>query len=173
MIHTPRLILRRVTLDDLPRIEAIYTDAAGMEFKGGPRTRASIRKMVEGTIRFYENYGYGRWGVISRTEELLIGWCGLMHQEVDGTEEVEVSYHLDRAYWGQGFATEAAQAVKEYGFNTLRLNRLISLIDPGNTASRKVALRNGMQLEKEVNWKNKPTQVYAIGRSGFELHGYP
>ena len=161
--QTPRLILREVTLDDLPRIEKIYTDPAGMAFKGGPRTRESIRKMVEGTIRFYEAFGYGRWGVILKTEERLIGWCGLMHQEVEGTEEIEVSYHLDRPYWGRGLATEAARAVKEYGFNTLGLKRLISLIDPGNAASRKVALKNGMQLEKEVMWKNRPTQVYAMG----------
>ncbi len=160
--ETPRLILRQVTLDDIPTIEAMYIDPAGMEFKGGPRTLESIQEMVEGTIRFYEEYGYGRWGVILKGEERLIGWCGLLRQEVEDALEIEVSYHLDRTYWGRGYATEAAQAAKEYGLNTLGLKRLVSLIDPGNVASKKVALKNGMRFERDVTWKNKPMQVYAI-----------
>ena len=162
--ETPRLILRQVTLDDIPTIEAMYTDPAGMEFKGGPRTLESIREMVEGTIRFYEEYGYGRWGVILKAGEQLIGWCGLLRQEVEDALEIEVSYHLDRAYWGRGYATEAAQAAKDYGLNTLGLKRLVSLIDPGNVASKNVALKNGMRFERDVTWKNKPMQVYAIAR---------
>ena len=107
-----------------------------------------------------------------KTEEWLIGWCGLMHQEVEGTQEIEISYHLDRAYWGRGFATEAVQAVQEYGFYTLGVQRLISLIDPENTASRKVAIKNSMAIERDVIWKNKPTLVYAgSSLSCRSLHG--
>ena len=163
--ETPRLILRRVTLADLPMVEAMYIDPVGMEFKGGPRTLEAIRKMVEGTIRFYEEYGYGRWGVVLKAEEQLIGWCGLLRQEVEETLEIEVSYHLDRAYWGKGLATEAAQAAKDFGFDTLGLKRLVSLIDPENAASKNVALKNGMEFERDVTWKNKPMQVFAIQRA--------
>jgi len=67
-------------------------------------------------------------------------------QEVDGVEEVEIGYHIRRDLWGQGLATEAAQACRDYGFSQLGFDKLISLINPANIASRRVAEKNGMRL---------------------------
>ena len=95
----------------------------------------------------------------------LIGDCGLVVQEVDGVEEIEIGYLIRRDLWGQGLATEAAQFCRDYGFSQRGFDKLISLLHPANIASRRVAEKNGMRLIKEMKWRNKPTIVYAVERS--------
>jgi ribosomal-protein-alanine N-acetyltransferase len=92
----------------------------------------------------------------------FVGQCGLTVQEVEGKEEIEIGYLFLRKSWGQGLATEAARAARDHGFHMPGCERLVSLIDPGNLASRRVAAKVGLTLEREV-WKwNKEICVYAI-----------
>ena len=65
----------------------------------------------------------------------LIGDCGLVRQTVDGTDEIEIGYHVRRDQWGHGYASEAARACRDYGFANLKVDKLISLIRPENIAS--------------------------------------
>ena len=91
-----------------------------------------------------------------------MGQCGLTVQEVEGKEEIEIGYLFLRKSWGQGLATEAARAARDHGFHMPGCERLVSLIDPGNLASRRVAAKVGLTLEREV-WKwNKEICVYAM-----------
>ena len=94
----------------------------------------------------------------------LIGDCGLMRQSVDEASEVEIGYHARRDLWGQGFATEAARACREFAFTHLPVNRLISLIRPENMQSRRVAEKNGMRVVKQVIWRGLEHCVYAVER---------
>jgi RimJ/RimL family protein N-acetyltransferase len=90
-------------------------------------------------------------------------------QEVEGRQEVEIGYLFLRKLWGQGLATEAARACRDYAVNRLGHTRLISLIDPGNLASRRVAEKVGMSREKEIVKWNKRLCVYTLAaeeRSG-------
>lgn len=97
----------------------------------------------------YTQHGFGLWALVLKESSELIGDCGLVVQDVEGVEEVEIGYHVRRDWWGQGLATEAAQACRNYGFNQLGFNKLISLIHPANIASRRVAQKNGMRLVKK------------------------
>ncbi len=83
-------------------------------------------------------------------------------QRVDDLPEVEIGYLFLRKYWGQGLATEAAAACRDYGINRLGYTRLISLIDPANIASKRVAEKIGMAFEKETFMFNKEICVYAV-----------
>ena len=157
-----RLVLRQFTLDDVDAVTAMYSDPIGMKFKGPPRSHQWAREMIADTIRYYTEHGYGRWAIISKAYQRFVGLCGFLHQHVDGANEIEISYHLDRSYWGRGFATEAAIAVRESGFGRLGFSRLVSLVNPLNIASQRVATKNGMQYEKEVFWKGHSVWVYAI-----------
>lgn len=68
--------------------------------------------------------------------------------------------------WGKGYATEAASAVKNYAFEELGLERIVSLIDPRNAASERVAIKIGMQFEKEtLRPSGKTLRVYALDAS--------
>ena len=92
--------------------------------------------------------------------------CGLTHfPDINGRPEIEIGYRLARAHWGRGLATEAARAVRDYAFDTLRLPRLIALIDPANTASIRVAEKLAMRHESEVVLPgyDHPDRVYALG----------
>jgi [ribosomal protein S5]-alanine N-acetyltransferase len=103
-----------------------------------------------------------------RANRELIGDCGLTVQTVDGANEVEIGYHIHRDWWGQGLATEAAVACRDFGFERLLVERLISLIRPQNLPSRRVAEKTGMTLWKELPWRDLPHLVYAIRRKDIE-----
>jgi RimJ/RimL family protein N-acetyltransferase len=88
-----------------------------------------------------------------------------VRQEIEGIREIEVGYALARHAQGQGIATEAARACMNYAFTTLGEERIISLIRPENLPSRRVAERNGMAVEKEVDFQGLPHLVYAAKSS--------
>ncbi len=113
----------------------------------------------------YMNDGYGLWAMILHSTGELIGDCGLVRQTVDETDETEIGYHVRRDQWGQGYASEAARACRDYGFANLKVDKLISLIRPENIASCRVAEKNGMTIWKEVTRVNLLHYVYAIGRN--------
>jgi RimJ/RimL family protein N-acetyltransferase len=162
ILETERLSLREITEDDLDDLLEIWGDPETMRFF--PRTLDSqaMREWIERNQRRYEQYGHGLWATTMRSERKLVGDCGLVIQEVEGIEELEVGYHFNRKYWGRGFATEAARACMDYAFERLGRRRVISLIRPENMPSRRVAERNGLRVEKEVLWHGYLHYVYAI-----------
>ena len=96
-----------------------------------------------------------------------MGYCGLQHfPDIDGQSEVEIAYRLIRRFWGQGFATEAVCAVRDFAFDSLKLSRLIAMIDPHNGASIRVAEKAEMIHEKDVMFEgyNHPDRVYVVER---------
>jgi ribosomal-protein-alanine N-acetyltransferase len=111
----------------------------------------------------------GLWATIHKETGKFIGRCGLLPWEIDGRLEVEIAYLLDKSFWHQGLATEAAQGILKYGFEKLYLSRLICLIDPENIASQRVAERIGMTLERKVDGiagDNYPTLIYSVYKAG-------
>jgi RimJ/RimL family protein N-acetyltransferase len=105
-----------------------------------------------------------QFAMIVRSSETLAGYCGFFHQEVDGKMEIEIGYRLQRGFWNRGLATEAARAVRDHGFRDLKLERAVSLIHPENHASRRVAEKNGMILQRKTTFRSFPTSVFAITR---------
>jgi [ribosomal protein S5]-alanine N-acetyltransferase len=79
---------------------------------------------------------------------------------VDGKTELEIGYHINRERWNQGFATEAARAVVDYAFRQFDVDHVISLIRPENAASRRVAEKSGLALDRMVFWRGYDTCVY-------------
>jgi [ribosomal protein S5]-alanine N-acetyltransferase len=109
--------------------------------------------------------GFGPYAVMKKDSPELIGYCGLfLFPEIDGYSEVEIGYRLGRATWGNGYATEAAAAVRDFALHDLHLQRLIALIDPDNSASLRVAQKLGMQYEKDVMLEgyDHPDHLYAL-----------
>ena len=91
----------------------------------------------------------------------------------EGEHKTEVGWRLDPAFWGRGLATEAARASVAYGFETPGLETIISFIEPGNTASRRVAEntasrrvaeKTGLTLRGETRWRNSDVVWYATDR---------
>ena len=151
ILTTPRLVLRGLMLDDTDDLAAMYGDEETMRYMGpgGVRDRAAAARSVAWAQENYDTRGYGVWAT-QLLDGTFVGRCGLIDWEIEGTPELEIGYMIDRRYWGHGYATEAAQAIRDYAFATLRATRLISLIYPANTASIRVAEKNGMAFERLV-----------------------
>ncbi len=164
VLETRRLILREMTLHDVDDLHKVLGDPEAMQFYPQPFDRQMTQMWIERSIQRYAQHGFGLWSVISKENGELIGDCGLLVQEVDDVKEIEVGYHIRRDLWGKGLATEAAQVARDYGFSQLGFAKLISLINPANIASRRVAEKNGIRLIKEMEWRNKPTCVYALSK---------
>ncbi|WP_116451582.1 GNAT family N-acetyltransferase [Blastococcus litoris] len=148
VIRTDRLLLRELSMDDLDALAALYRDPEVRRyFPDGTRTYEQTREELAWVIDvYYRRYGYGLWAAVDRGTGSFVGRCGLLPWEIGGRTEVEVAYLLDRAVWGRGLATEAALAIAGHAFATLPVDRLIAMVDPANTASRRVAEKIGMTL---------------------------
>ncbi len=167
ILETERLLLRRLVMDDLNDLFALYRDPEIRKyFPEGVLTLEETREELEwhkdGHPRFPE---LGLWATIHKETGKFIGRCGLLPLTIEDRQEVEIAYMIDKTFWGQGLATEAARGILEYGFEKLNLPRLICLIGPDNIASQKVAEKIGMTLEKRVDGidgDNYPTLIYSI-----------
>jgi [ribosomal protein S5]-alanine N-acetyltransferase len=162
--ETSRLILRKFNENDVESLLSFLGDPEVMRFSiTGPETRADIQtKYLPGCLKRYSRDGLGQWAVIRKSDGICVGECGICIQQVDGEKEFEISYRMRRDCWGNGLATEAARACRDYGFKTAGLRRLISIIEPENAASIRVAEKIGMALEKKASFHKIPVLIYRV-----------
>ncbi len=167
-LETPRLILRPFVENDLDRMAELMANNDFMRFSMGPMTREQTQGFLEKVIGWERAGLPSQFAMIIRSSGTLVGYCGFFHQEVDGKKEIEIGYRLHPDFWNRGIITEAARAVGDHGFRNLKLERVISLIHPDNQASRRVAEKNGMILERETTFRNFPTLVFVITRTRWD-----
>ena len=159
LIETERLALRPLTLADEPALAAVLSDPEAMRWYPRPYTAEEVRRLIERQISRYLD-GSGRLAMVEKQTGRLIGDCGPGWQEVEGRMELEIGYHVNRERWNQGFATEAARAVMDDAFRRFPVDRLISLIRPENIASRRVAEKNGLTMDRVIFWRDYEHWVY-------------
>ena len=162
VLETQRLILRPLTMEDVDALAALYADPDVMRFFEGTRSWETTRQRVEQIIEQYARTGVDFLATIYKENGAFIGRCGLLWQSIEGVQEVEVAYMLAKSYWRQGLGTEAAQALKEHGFRDFGFRRLISIIDPDNIASIRVAQKNGMHFERNIDFEGHVCCLYAV-----------
>jgi len=158
-INTDRLLLRPLTLADESALAAVLSDAETMRWYPRPYSTEEVRQGIERQISRYSD-GSGLPGIIEKETGRLIGDCGPTWQEVEGCMELEIGYHVNRECWNQGFATEAGRAVMEDTFRRFPVDRVTSLIRPENVASRRVAEKNGLTVDRVVFWRNYGHCIY-------------
>ncbi|OMH37200.1 GNAT family N-acetyltransferase [Tersicoccus sp. Bi-70] len=141
--ETSRLRFREMTDDDLDAMAALLGDPVVMTYYPVPKTREQAAAWIAWNQRNYAEHGYGLWIVETHTGEFL-GDCGLTWQRVNDTSRLEVGYHIRADRQGRGFATEAAAACRDLARETLGSPELVAIIDPRNSASRRVAEKIGM-----------------------------
>lgn len=165
VIETDRLQLREFVLEDSSALSAVLGDAEVMKFGPGIQSLQEIQYWLADAINQYKLRGFGPWAVTRKDSETLLGYCGLFYfADLAGSKEIEIGYRFARSQWGHGYATEAAAAVREHAFNQLRIARLVAMIDPGNTASLRVAEKLGMHYKKEIMLEGytHPDYLYEI-----------
>ncbi|MBL1130786.1 MAG: N-acetyltransferase [Chloroflexi bacterium] len=166
ILETDRLILRRLLPEDLDGLFALYRDPEIRRyFPDGTLSYAETKEELEWFLDGHPDHPeLGLWATIYKENGQLIGRCGLLPWMIEERAEVEVAYLLDKAYWGQGLATEAALAIVDYAFEQLNLSRLICMMYPENHASENVARKMGMTLEKVMEDETGQFLLYARGR---------
>ena len=161
MIETERLILRKFRLADAENSFKMASDPTVMKYIIGERYNSveEVRDMIEKNVfRDYEKYGFGRMAITLKPSDQLIGFSGLKYN--DDFKEVDIGYRLMRAYWGKGIATEASLPFMDYGFNELKLKRIVALAFEENGGSIKVMKKLGMYFEKYMEVEGQEFVCY-------------
>jgi ribosomal-protein-alanine N-acetyltransferase len=130
--------------------------------KGDGYTHEESKKSLIAILKHWGKHGFGIWGIVDKANGALIGRCGL--NKIDETSEVEVDFVLTPNSWGKGYATEAAKAALEYGFQRLKLQNIIALAKPDNTASRRVIEKIGMQFKRYAEYWGITCAYYTISK---------
>lgn len=194
ILETSRLVLREFVPEDADALARVLSDPETMRYYPAPYDRGGVEQWIARNRQRYKDDGAGLWAMELKSSSCsadiaaragsegaggtgtgmsaphephfeLIGDCGIILQQIEGERLYEIGYHLRRDCWGQGLATEAAIACREWAFAHLPADRLISLIRPENIASQRVAERNGMTIWKEIEWRELRHYVYSVQRT--------
>jgi RimJ/RimL family protein N-acetyltransferase len=160
-VETQRLVLREFQPEDFRQLAPILANPQVMKFSPtGILSTLQTRDKIEGFIASYTKYGFGKWAVILKESNELIGYCGIAVEKIDDKDEKEIGYRLDPRFWVKGLATEAASATLQYGFNKLKLPYILGIVERANVASVKVLEKLGMEYERETIFHERKMNVY-------------
>jgi ribosomal-protein-alanine N-acetyltransferase len=169
VMQTERLALRPFIESDLDDLCRLYAD---------PEIR---RYFPDGTLSRRETEDELRWcmdggdpsspgivlhAAVDRRTGEFVGRGGFVSWVIDGAPQVEIAYLLDKRLWRQGLGSEMAAGLVRHGFSSLRLPRLIALIDPSNIASVRTALKVGMSFERQTSMEGHICSLYSVAKGG-------
>jgi RimJ/RimL family protein N-acetyltransferase len=173
-LETERLILREWRIEDFEAYAAMMADPDVTRYIApAPMARADAWRALASGIGHWVLRGYGAWAVERKSDGALMGRVGMINPE--GWPGLEIGWTLDKPFWGQGYATEAASAAMRYAFLTQPVDRLISNIDPANAPSQAVAVRLGETKgplgKLTIAGKDYPIDIWAITRAEWKARG--
>jgi ribosomal-protein-alanine N-acetyltransferase len=176
VLETERLLLSPIDEGALDAFEVFMADPEVVRFIGGQTfDRAEVEVRLAAMRGRFEQDGFGQFVLVRREDGRVLGRCGFLvwnipewtittRADAVGDYEIEVGWMLGREFWGNGYATEAAVAVRDYAFSALELERLISLIAAENVASAAVAKRLGMEIEGETRLHDMQVHIWSLAR---------
>ncbi len=163
MPQSIRLMFRHLQPGDAVIWEAFLSNLEAVKFfPPGLNVTGSAVEWIERQLKRYKADGFGLNALIEKVSGDFVGQCGLLRQEVDGIQELEIGYHLLPRFWKKGFAAEAANACRIFAFENNMAPSVISIIEPQNLASQRVAERNGMKKDKETFWRGAEVFIYRV-----------
>jgi ribosomal-protein-alanine N-acetyltransferase len=164
LLETPRLLLRPFAPGDAELVHRVYSDPEVMRYVAtGPMAELSVtERLLEDYDAHQKRLGYSFWAVIERESGSLIGDAGLYRTPAG---EVELGYTLGTAWWGRGYATEAAGAWLECAFSSLGIFEVVALAEPANVASLHVLEKLGMRRAGERIAFGRPHAVFRAQRA--------
>jgi len=161
---TPSLELRPFAETDVPAMHRIYSDPVVMRYvaTGAAANLAATERLLNDYAVHQRAHGFSFWAVRERVSRDLIGDAGLYRTPAG---EVELGYTFGYAWWGRGYATEAARAWLDAAFGELGLDEVVALAEPANGASLRVLEKAGMRRAGERSAFGRPHVVFRIGRA--------
>jgi RimJ/RimL family protein N-acetyltransferase len=159
LLETPRLLLRPFGPGDAENVHPIYSDPVVMRYVAtGPMTDFAVtQRLLDDYGAHQKRHGYSFWAVIERSSGQLIGDAGLYRTPAG---EVELGYTLGAAWWGRGYATEAASRWVSVAFDELGIDEVVALAEPANIASLHVLTKLGLIRDGERIAFGRPHAVF-------------
>lgn len=161
VLETERLALRRFTLDDAAFAYTLVNDPAWIQ-NIGDRNVKSLEDargyLTKGPMAMYEKTGFGMWVVTLKETGEAIGTCGLIKR--DSLEDVDIGFALLPQFRGQGYAWESANAVLEYGRDTVGLKRMVAIVSPANKPSIRILERLGLRFERMITMPGETEEIF-------------
>lgn len=162
--ETKRLFFRKLETSDFDTWLPFHKDPRSTEFWDGlPNDPiAACQHWFDKALHRYDNNLGGMNVLIDKQTKEFIGQCGLLIQTIDGIKEIEIGYSILPKHWKKGYATEAAQKCKAYAIEHNLAKSLISTIQIANIPSQKVAVNNGMHLDKTTTYNGNLCHIFRI-----------
>jgi ribosomal-protein-alanine N-acetyltransferase len=168
VLQTKRLLLRELNAEDAENMYLLNLDPEVIRYTGdGPFASEAEARLFLENYDHYKKYGMGRWAVISQSDEAFLGWCGLKFSPDAG--EHDIGFRFFRKYWSRGYATEAAEACLEYGFDTLGLTSIVGRAMRDNLTSIRVLEKIGLRYHSDFDFEGQPGVVYRLDRQRYRL----
>ncbi|MDQ1521365.1 MAG: hypothetical protein QOI55_2438 [Actinomycetota bacterium] len=172
VLQTERLLLRAFTADDFEPFAKVVADLEVVRYidQGEPISREECWRGMALFLGHWHLRGYGWWAVEDRSTGDFLGRIGLYQPE--GWPGIEIGWLLARDVWGAGLATEGALAALNFAFDVVGASHVISLIDPRNTRSIRVAEKIGERYEHDMVHSGKAVLVYGTSERPEKPHGH-
>jgi len=166
--ESKRLIYRRATLSDIPAWADFFVDNDRLHFFDFDLEKSKeelAEQWITVQLERYKTNGFGHLAVELKSTGALIAMGGILPREINGQPEFEIGYSVNPRYWGNGYATEIAMTMKDFAVSHIDSPRFISIIDLENSQSAKVAVKNGMRILFQTEFKGAPVNIYGIENS--------
>jgi [ribosomal protein S5]-alanine N-acetyltransferase len=164
-LETKRLVLKVPKLSDLENLVALRTDPDVMKYigTGALQTREQVKEFLDKVYPYLKEYGFAFYSVFEKKTGDFVGQAGLFHLGFDlNQSDIELAYRLHKKYWHQGYATELAKALIEWGFSVLSLPKIVAIVHPENQRSRRVMEKSGMSYHGMIDYQNNQMPCYEI-----------
>lgn len=161
ILETNRLYLREITTNDAEQAYLLNLDPDVIKYTGDDAFE-SIEAARDFLSKYdhYKKYGFGRWGVIDKTNHEFLGWCGLKYNE--DINEYDIGFRFFKKNWNKGYATESALACLDLGFNKFSMPQIIGRAAKENYASIKVLQKIGLTYWKDDELHNNEAVIYKV-----------
>jgi [ribosomal protein S5]-alanine N-acetyltransferase len=161
--ETDRLILREITPADAEQAYLLNLDPEVIRYTGDVSfSNVEEAKTFLENYSSYKQYGFGRWAVIDKHTIEFLGWCGLKFLEDEGLHDI--GFRFFKKHWGKGYATEAAKACLQLGFDKYNMPSIIGRAAKENKASINVLRKLGLTFLKESDCHGDEAVIYVINR---------
>jgi len=160
-IETERLYLRELTPNDAPFAYELNLDEEVLRYTGDEPFESieAAREFLE-KYDHYRKYGFGRWAVVSKSDNEILGWCGLKYSE--DLDEFDIGFRFFKKHWNSGYATESAAACLKIGFETFSMKTIVGRARKENLASIRVLEKLGLTYSKSYEEDSESWKVYGI-----------
>lgn len=164
MLETERLVLREYVQSDFDALYAILSDPETMRHYPKPYDKDGTQRWLNWSFGNYQKHGFGLWAIELKESGAFIGDCGITMQPIDGAWLPEIGYHISKHHWRQGYAKEAARAVRDWCFTHTDFDAVYSYMTASNVASYSTAASVGMTRIQQYDDDGVPHFVYRLTR---------